>query len=562
MSMPFITRVRTDLDGALPTVRDVNGIMMTGDNAANQIVVELYRNGSKVSVPSSSKIVGYFIRPDWYTVEYDGYINGNGEAVVNIPAAAYRKSGPLSIAVRMMDDRTETPDPDHPGQTIIEYGSKIVIAALRCQIHTTATTAIIDPEHKIPDVQELLAYIDDLRQMQADIGEAEQGRVAAEEGRVEAESGRVSAEQGRVQAESNRSTAELARTRNESARKIAEGLRAQEESDRETAEGLRAQAESTRVRNENTRSTAESTRQSNESTRQSREAARQSNESTRQTHEQARVQAEFDRVITESGRVTAESNRATAESNRDSAERARAQAESNRVTAEQARVTAENGRSTAESTRQSNESTRQSNESTRQTQETTRQNNTAAAIQQITDMEVASETLPVYSEPTVRITTVNGHKKITFGQAPGDPFVIAKTFPSIADMNAYTGTDIREGAFVLISSNVEDPDNARMYVCTGYRTYSFVTDLSGSQGIQGPQGIRGETGNGISSATMSNYQLTLNYTDGTHYTTPSIRGEKGEKGDKGDKGDKGEDATGSIVFNYQETGKILTVDFN
>jgi hypothetical protein len=89
-----------------------------------------------------------------------------------------------------------------------------------------------------------------------------------------------------------------------------------------------------------------------------------------------------------------------------------------------------------------------------------------------------------------------------------------------------------------------------------------VTDLSGSQGIQGPQGIRGETGNGISSATMSNYQLTLNYTDGTHYTTPSIRGEKGEKGDKGDKGDKGEDATGSIVFNYQETGKILTVNFN
>lgn len=45
-------------------------------------------------------------------------------------------------------------------------------------------------------------------------------------------------------------------------------------------------------------------------------------------------------------------------------------------------------------------------------------------------------------------------------------------------------------------------------------------------------------GNGIASAVLNaDYTLTLTFTDGTSYTTPSIRGEKGEKGDKGDKGE-------------------------
>jgi len=41
-------------------------------------------------------------------------------------------------------------------------------------------------------------------------------------------------------------------------------------------------------------------------------------------------------------------------------------------------------------------------------------------------------------------------------------------------------------------------------------------------------------GNGIASAVLNaDYTLTLTFTDGTSYTTPSIRGEKGEKGDTG-----------------------------
>lgn len=44
--------------------------------------------------------------------------------------------------------------------------------------------------------------------------------------------------------------------------------------------------------------------------------------------------------------------------------------------------------------------------------------------------------------------------------------------------------------------------------------------------------VKGDTGNGIQSAILNDdYTLTLTFTDGTTYTTPSIRGEKGERGE-------------------------------
>jgi len=80
-----------------------------------------------------------------------------------------------------------------------------------------------------------------------------------------------------------------------------------------------------------------------------------------------------------------------------------------------------------------------------------------------------------------------------------------------------------------------------------------LTGPQGETGPQGPQGPKGDTGatgatgatgptgatgNGISSAVLNaDYTLTLTFTDGTSYTTSSIRGAKGEKGDKGDAGD-------------------------
>lgn len=98
----------------------------------------------------------------------------------------------------------------------------------------------------------------------------------------------------------------------------------------------------------------------------------------------------------------------------------------------------------------------------------------------------------------------------------GDPFAVAKTYPSVAAMNAGFASDgVKEGGFVVINTeNVEDEDNAKLYV-KGKSAYTFLTDLSGAQGMKGPQGERGPQGN------------------------PGAQGAAGPKGEKGDQGANG-----------------------
>lgn len=79
--------------------------------------------------------------------------------------------------------------------------------------------------------------------------------------------------------------------------------------------------------------------------------------------------------------------------------------------------------------------------------------------------------------------------------AKGDPVTIAKTYQSVAAMNAGFATDtVKEGQFVIIDTgNVNDADNAKLYV-KGKTAYTYITDLSGATGIQGPQGVQGQQG--------------------------------------------------------------------
>ena len=113
----------------------------------------------------------------------------------------------------------------------------------------------------------------------------------------------------------------------------------------------------------------------------------------------------------------------------------------------------------------------------------------------------------------------------------GKDFSIAETFPSIVSMS---GAGLTNGDFVMISSTVEDQDNAKMYLWNGTE-FTFITDMSGAtgikgdtgeQGIQGVQGIKGDTGpQGIQ----------------------GIQGETGPAGKDGINGTNGKDAVINVV---------------
>ena len=92
------------------------------------------------------------------------------------------------------------------------------------------------------------------------------------------------------------------------------------------------------------------------------------------------------------------------------------------------------------------------------------------------------------------INSLKGAKGDTGNDGPrgfqgpaGKNFQIKKTFSSIQAMNDSKGNGFEDGDFTLISSNIGDPDNAKLYVWDG-KQFNYIGDLSGVQGIQGPVG--------------------------------------------------------------------------
>ena len=68
----------------------------------------------------------------------------------------------------------------------------------------------------------------------------------------------------------------------------------------------------------------------------------------------------------------------------------------------------------------------------------------------------------------------------------GDPFIIKKTYSSVSAMNDdFNNMELND--YVMIASNVEQEDNAKLYV-KGEQSWIFITDFSGATGIQGNDG--------------------------------------------------------------------------
>ncbi|MBR6744312.1 MAG: DUF2817 domain-containing protein, partial [Clostridia bacterium] len=98
----------------------------------------------------------------------------------------------------------------------------------------------------------------------------------------------------------------------------------------------------------------------------------------------------------------------------------------------------------------------------------------------------------------------------------GKPFAIEKTFSSVSEMNDGFATDgVSEGGFVIIASDVDNEDNAKLFV-KGKTAYTFVTDLSGAQGLQGPRGEQGPQGlqglQGVPGKSAYQYAQEMGYT--------------------------------------------------
>lgn len=168
----------------------------------------------------------------------------------------------------------------------------------------------------------------------------------------------------------------------------------------------------------------------------------------------------------------------------------------------------------------------------------------------------------------------------------GEPFRITKVYASIGDMNAdYDNEEVNIGNFVIIETgNVNHPDNSKLYVKTN-NGYSFITDLSGSQGITGPQGPKGDKGDkgdqGIvgpegpigpqgpqgESAIISEVNATVDNNVGIPSVTVDLGGTelnrtftfnfkniKGEQGIQGIQGPKGETGSQGLKGEKGDTG--------
>lgn len=105
---------------------------------------------------------------------------------------------------------------------------------------------------------------------------------------------------------------------------------------------------------------------------------------------------------------------------------------------------------------------------------------------------------------------------------PGKGFSITKTYASVDAMNADVA-NLAEGDFVMIASNPEDPNNAKLFTKQG-DAMKEIADLSGAQGIQGPrgeQGVKGDTGEQGPQGPQGN---------------PGEKGATGERGPQGEAG--------------------------
>ena len=357
-------------------------------------------------------------------------------------------------------------------------------------------------------------------------------------------------ENERIASENARKTNEETRKSNEITRANQENTRISNEEERISNEASRVEAEGVRVSAENIRVENELVRESDEQIRQSAERDRSDNEDVRLDNEAIRQHNESERQEAESLRDTAESGRANSEIERDLAEQARIEAENTRIANEEERTTWFNNIKTSVSdwftSVQSSWTTWFDNvKSLWGTLKSDVENATTLAVEATENANNSANHPPYVGEDLYWYIWNNETKSYdkTDKYSKGDGFSIKKTFASISEMEAYNNSSVilELGDFVLISSDVEDEDNSKLYVVQSVTSdkisYGFLTDMSGARGFTGhtPQLSVGTITTGAAGS-LANVSLTENGTDANgnpkyliNFVIP-----KGDKGDKGD----------------------------
>lgn len=145
-----------------------------------------------------------------------------------------------------------------------------------------------------------------------------------------------------------------------------------------------------------------------------------------------------------------------------------------------------------EQNRQENEQNRQANEDERNSNETERivlfntmQDNNANAVDYA--LEVASHPTYIGEDNYVyEWDYIAKSYNKTSVYVRGESFSISKVYKSVAEMESDTSHGLKEGDFVLINTNdVENPDNAKIFVVDAQGMFTFLVDMSGAIGFTG-----------------------------------------------------------------------------
>lgn len=163
--MPDITTtvdIHIDLDKGLQS-QPLRMMLAAGNAQAHQLRLHALRNGTPIDL-SGTSVSGFCLRADGSTVPLEGKIE-NGAAVLLLSAACYAVPGTARISMTLI------------------YGETIATHVLAtAMVDAISSEIIVDPEHVIPSLTELLGQIAAMEQAtDAAVGAAEFANASGEQ---------------------------------------------------------------------------------------------------------------------------------------------------------------------------------------------------------------------------------------------------------------------------------------------------------------------------------------------------------------------------------------------